>query len=131
MSGYHIGDVRVCMGEPPNGNPYLDKNGPQMNDRAEALRKFMRGIPQPEFTFWHAPCCGGAKRITRDEVNWESSGVSKGDWGESKDGRVRCRKCNKEVWASDRRRCKCDEISPLDFDTQTVMYGHERIQSCR
>jgi hypothetical protein len=71
---YQIGDVLVIRGEPPEVNPYRgdDLYGPA---RHEALRKFMLGVPQPELTFWYAPCSGGAKRCTRDEVNWETSGV--------------------------------------------------------
>jgi len=69
---YQIGDVLVIRGEPTN--PYREDSlsGPP---RHEALRKFMLGVPQPELTFWYAHCSGGAKRCTRDEVNWETSGV--------------------------------------------------------
>jgi hypothetical protein len=75
MSGYHIGDVTVICGEPPNGNPYkgISLMG---KERVDALNKFMRDISQPEFTFWYAPCCGGAERCTRDQVNWETSGIN-------------------------------------------------------
>jgi hypothetical protein len=71
---YHVGNVLVIRGEPPEVNPYRgdDLYGPK---RHEALRKFMLGVPQPELTFWYAHCSGGAKRCTRDEVNWETSGV--------------------------------------------------------
>lgn len=69
---YHVGDVLVIRGEPPEVNPYRGDSlsGPT---RREALRKFMLGVPQPELTFWYAPGSGGAKPCTNDEVDWESS----------------------------------------------------------
>ena len=116
----HVGDVSVIQGEPPDGNPYRGKSLMGL-ERAEALRKFMRNIPQAKLTFWYAPCSGGAKRITKDEVNWGSSGVSKGDWediGGRKDlmgwnnpeDMVQCRKCQGTSYFDRRRRCKCDEL---------------------
>lgn len=123
MNKYNIGDVWAIRGEPPDGNPYradghdshgglkvTDQalNGPE---RAEVLRLFMRGKPTHGITFWYAPACGGAKKCTRDEVNWESSGLSIGEWGpDDKYGdMVRCKTCGTKVWVGDRRRCKCDE----------------------
>lgn len=63
---YHVGDVLVIRGEPPNPYRGDSLSGPT---RREALKKFMLGV------FWHAPGNGGAKPCTNDEVSWESSGV--------------------------------------------------------
>lgn len=76
VSKVHIGDVAVCQGEPPGGNPYgTSLCGPI---RKDALRAFKNGETKgfiEQFTFWHAPCVGGAKKITREEIDWETSGV--------------------------------------------------------
>jgi hypothetical protein len=69
----HIGDVVVHHGEPPNSNPYHG-NGLMGPERRAALAAFKRG-ENGEHTFWYAPCGGGARRITKEEVNWKTSGV--------------------------------------------------------
>jgi hypothetical protein len=75
VRGAHIGDVVVHVGEPPQGNPYR-ANGLIGNSRKAALTAFKHGSPEAaEFTYWYAPSSGGARRITADEVDWESSGV--------------------------------------------------------
>ena len=71
---YSIGNVSVVKANPPNGNPYRGESliG---TPRKDALRKFKAGEPQPEYEFWYAPCCGGAKPCTRDDVNWATSSL--------------------------------------------------------
>ena len=66
-----IGDISVHRGEPPEGNPYRKESlcGPE---RANALHDFHERKPTPDYTFWVAPCHGGAKRATWDDVNWET-----------------------------------------------------------
>jgi hypothetical protein len=68
----HIGNVLVCLGEPKNGNPY----GASLcgNERKNALSAFKYGRPCSAYTFWYAPCSGGARKIAVDEINWETSG---------------------------------------------------------
>ena len=65
-----IGDVAVCHGEPPGGNPYLASLiGPE---RARVLRGFRdKDVDVTDFyTLWYAPACGGARRIRTIEVDW-------------------------------------------------------------
>jgi hypothetical protein len=71
---YHIGDVVVIRGEPPEGNPYRGESlcGPF---RKTALSAFKAGHSTPELSFWYAPSFGGARRIGRADVDWETSGV--------------------------------------------------------
>jgi hypothetical protein len=69
-----IGEVGVHLGEPPDGNPYR-RNSLIGDERVEALRRFKYGEDTSAYTFWYMPCHGGARRITRDEVNWETSRV--------------------------------------------------------
>jgi hypothetical protein len=33
----------------------------------------MNGDATEDYTFWYAPCHGGARLCTRDEVNWDAS----------------------------------------------------------
>ncbi|MBI3863042.1 MAG: hypothetical protein HY290_14215 [Planctomycetia bacterium] len=68
-----IGDVHVSRGEPPHGNPYLDTSkNMEIDDRPNALRMFRDTGEMGQYTFGHAPACGGARRITsRDEIDWE------------------------------------------------------------
>ena len=68
----HIGDVAVCSGEPPDSNPY--KGSLIGKERRDALAKFKQGTAEG-YTLWYAPSNGGARRITSDDVDWESSGV--------------------------------------------------------
>jgi hypothetical protein len=69
----HIGDVVVCRGDPPRGNPYLASLLGE--PRVRALRAFKRDGVADGYTFWFAPSRGGARAITRDEVDWEGSAV--------------------------------------------------------
>lgn len=69
-----IGDVAVHLGMPPQGNPYRGESliGPP---RRKALALFKSGETGP-YTFWFAPCSGGARRLTDPaEVNWKTSGL--------------------------------------------------------
>lgn len=71
----HVGDVTVILGEPPDGNPYRGRSliG---KERHHALLLFRDARPTAkQYTLWHAPCHGGARRITRAQVDWETSGV--------------------------------------------------------
>ena len=64
-----IGDVHVCPAG--TGNPYLYRGEFSIgNRRAEALRGFREGRPLPGLVLWHAPCCGGARVIGPDLVDW-------------------------------------------------------------
>jgi hypothetical protein len=73
----HIGDVLVHLGEPPDGNPYHGQS--LMGDeRVTALYLFKHKQMKKAtkfYTLWYAPASGGARRITAEEVDWESSGV--------------------------------------------------------
>jgi hypothetical protein len=73
MDRVQIGDVLVHRGEPDGGNPYHGENlcG---RERVAALREFKAGRGAG-FSFWFAPSCGGARRITAAEVDWERSGL--------------------------------------------------------
>jgi hypothetical protein len=82
---HYVGDVQVIRGEPPEGNPYRG-NSLIGADRRDALRKFAMGLDTSGYTFWYAPCSGGAKRCAKDEVDWESSSISVG--GPSNDRRI-------------------------------------------
>ncbi len=66
---YGIGDVVVHRGEPPDGNPYRGQSLAG-SERVAALLAFRDGCPCSEYTFWYAPCCGGARRCRRDDVEW-------------------------------------------------------------
>lgn len=70
----HIGDVLVREGEPQDGNPYRGASliGPE---RVAALTAFKHGGDTSGYSLWHAPAHGGARRITSDQVDWDSSGV--------------------------------------------------------
>ena len=69
----NVADVLVHVGEPPDGNPY---HGSLVGDvRKKALRSFMANGDALGFTFWFGPACGGARKITRDEVDWRTSGL--------------------------------------------------------
>ena len=65
----HIGDVAVCRGEPPEGNPY--KGSLIGEERATALRAFKARGEAPGYTLWLAPSSGRCRRIDVAEVNWE------------------------------------------------------------
>jgi len=63
-----IGDIAVV----PKGteNPYKasipgDRTGKK---RAAALGLFLRGVPTPEYEFWFAPCCGGARKLSEADI---------------------------------------------------------------
>lgn len=77
MSKTTIGNVAVWRGEPPDGNPYIRHKGNDLllgvtgDERVEALRRFRDGEDTSEYTFWHAPVGGGARRISSpDEIDW-------------------------------------------------------------
>lgn len=63
----YIGDVLVCSAN--QANPYHGSLvGPE---RVEALRAFCDGSLPAELAVWHAPACGGARRLLDPgEVNW-------------------------------------------------------------
>lgn len=58
-----IGDIAVV----PAGtkNPYTVSICGK--ERAEQLRKFFNGEETPEYEFWYAPSCGGAKKLNSAE----------------------------------------------------------------
>ena len=64
----NLGDVLVTD---EGRNPYTYRgvfcSGPQ---RAAALRRFRDGADTANLVLWYAPCCGGARRITAPEVDW-------------------------------------------------------------
>lgn len=63
----HIGDVYTFVGKPENDNPY--RGGYLGGDeRVESLHAVKNG--SEDFDVWYAPAGGGARRITRDEVDW-------------------------------------------------------------
>lgn len=68
MKKFHIGDVAVCLGEPPNGNPY-GKASLCGDDRQRVLQAFRRDGDAPGYTLWYAPTSGGVRRITPAEVD--------------------------------------------------------------
>lgn len=57
-----IGDILVHRGEPQAGNPYRGSSicG---RERSKALGRFLRLGEISPYSFWHAPACGGAKRL--------------------------------------------------------------------
>jgi hypothetical protein len=67
-----IGDLLVHKGEPDNSNPYRG-NSICGEERKSALKAFMDRKHTGCYTFWHAPACGGARRvIDPEEVAWET-----------------------------------------------------------
>jgi hypothetical protein len=70
----HIGDVVVCFGMPPQGDPY--KGSIIGEARRVALHALKYNHPCATlYTFWYAPSSGGARRIKWPEIDWETSGV--------------------------------------------------------
>jgi hypothetical protein len=73
MKRVTVGDVVVHRGEPVGGNPYIGRSllG---EERQNALLLLCLGASEAEeFTYWHAPASGGARRIVdADEVAWSS-----------------------------------------------------------
>jgi len=69
-----IGDVIVHKGMPPDGNPYRIF-GLIGDERMIALLEFHDTGESAGHTFWHAPCSGGARQITKDDVRWDTCGV--------------------------------------------------------
>src|SRR3990172_7106987 len=65
-----IGDVSVHFGQPLDGNPYKGDGGLYGDERKAALLEFHDTGKCEGYTFWYAPCCGGAHVITREGVNW-------------------------------------------------------------
>lgn len=70
MAKTSIGDCLVHRGMPPNNNPYLGKGTTHVlgEERRSALKAFREGGDTTGFTFWHAPCTGGAYQITDPNV---------------------------------------------------------------
>ena len=63
-----IGSIEVTR--PGAKNPYTE--GIVGKERSGALGAFLRGRPTPDHEFWHAPSCGGARRLeTPPEVRPE------------------------------------------------------------
>ena len=98
-----IGDVNVVRGEPPEGNPYKASGSGQKvlyAERAYALWLFYHKRDTGVYTLWYSPCCGGARRITAEDVNWATSGVPKmkGDFRLTGD-QVVCVRCKAQVYA--------------------------------
>jgi hypothetical protein len=133
----NIGYVCVIKGDPPNGNPYLaiEREGRILserlaeivknhkgesknllwNERVFMLLQFFLGKDTTGHTLWYMPSNGGAHVITRDDVDWETSGIPKikGNW--HRDGEVlKCMTCGREcyvdqgVYVDDGLRCSCD-----------------------
>lgn len=87
-----IGDCIVHKGFPPDGNPYgcrapKDPRQPDVQpysrpsglsgiDRRDALHAFKHGEDTSEFTFWYAPCGGGAFQIVNPAVVLWDGGAS-------------------------------------------------------
>lgn len=74
-----IGNTVVHRGEPPRSNPYCGRgrrDGEPLthvsgDERVEALRAFRDTGEAPDYTFWHAPAVGGARRIEQPtEIDW-------------------------------------------------------------
>ncbi len=65
-----IGNCLVHRGRPDNDNPY---KGQSLSGaaRQNALQAFRDGEDTQEFTYWHAPCGGGAFEIIDPlKVDW-------------------------------------------------------------
>lgn len=65
-----ISNVIVHVGEPPHDNPYLGEpvHGAE---RSNVLFRFATGRDTAGYTFWYAPMCGGAERLTDPcRVDW-------------------------------------------------------------
>ena len=58
-----IGDVRICYGEPPRGNPWR-AYGLIGNERREAFRKFKAGEDVGDLAFWAVTRHDGAWKLT-------------------------------------------------------------------
>ena len=71
----HIGDVILALEH--LDNPYHAKGDLAVMGelRKALLRSFALGESTPGYRVWFAPAHGGARLITRDEVNWETSGL--------------------------------------------------------
>ena len=81
MKKHSIGDVTVFLGMPENGNPYRGYSaiGFERHAALVAFRDQVRVTDYKEhgslvlahFSFWYAPCTGGAKRILDpSKINW-------------------------------------------------------------
>lgn len=116
----NIGNVYVVKGMAPNNKTYLARKTGQdtfLNERVFMLLQFFLGKDTTGHTLWYAPMCGGASIITRDDVDWETSGIPniKGDW--HRDGEVlKCMKCG--------RQCFVDEGMTMDYGMRCRCDGH-------
>jgi hypothetical protein len=63
-----IGDVGTFTEPPESGNPY--RGGCLTGPEREASLHAVKDGSQ-DFDVWYMPAEGGARRITRDEINWE------------------------------------------------------------
>jgi hypothetical protein len=62
-----IGDVYTFTAPPEADNPY--RGGYLTGDeRVASLHAVQDG--SQDFDVWYAPAGGGARRVTRDEINW-------------------------------------------------------------
>jgi hypothetical protein len=71
MSKAPIGDVLVVPIDCDNPYTYQGRWSRGLS-RALALRNFRIGVDTEGLQLWHAPADGGARRITADDVNWET-----------------------------------------------------------
>lgn len=63
----HIGDVYTFAAAPESDNPY--RGGYLVGDeRVASLHAVKDG--SEDYDVWYAPAGGGARRITRDEIDW-------------------------------------------------------------
>ncbi|MGH8304501.1 MAG: hypothetical protein ACRETG_02710 [Steroidobacteraceae bacterium] len=69
-----IGDVHVTDDECTNPYRYHG-NYRTGGQRVLALTVFKHGGLTIGLQLWEAPASGGARRITADEVTWETSGI--------------------------------------------------------
>lgn len=76
--GYAIGDVLVVPAgsESPYGRSVLGE------ERFQLLARFYLGTLPAEWEVWGAPMHGGARRIARDEVRWDTSRIPAAVGGE-------------------------------------------------
>lgn len=74
MPKHQIGDVYVVPAS--LDNPYKYAGAASTGrERVRLLKLFRDGQDPTGWQLWFAPMSGGAKRITIEEVDWESSGL--------------------------------------------------------
>ncbi len=66
-----LGDLKICDGEPPDGNPW---KAPSSHSREEALHRAVEQADVSAWTYWHVPYGGGVRRLTDPfkEIDWTS-----------------------------------------------------------